>query len=255
MRTRTAAQVDWPHAGAEAGVETIFAPRLGLVDPNPVTRTLLVELLHDKGFDVVTVADTAAMPPAVDALVVVLDGVPRHAACSDRLPEKPTVPVIVLDRPHVFSGLVAPLDFTPDARLVLPVPPRKLVATIRQFLNRARIDAAAAGDPVVRAYHFCGWVLHVGARRLESTDGRSVVLGRQECEALKALLNFPRQVLTRQQLGAAIWGTRKAIPLRMLDGPIGRLRRHFGEDVRYPRLIKTVVGVGYRLDADVETAG
>lgn len=38
----------------------------------------------------------------------------------------------------------------------------------------------------------------------------------------------------------------------MLDRPITRLRRPLGEDVRFPVLLKTVVGAGYRLDVDVE---
>ncbi|MEW5966867.1 MAG: response regulator transcription factor [Pseudomonadota bacterium] len=247
-----AVQADWRHADAN-GVDAIFAPRLGLLDPNPVTRALLAELLHDKGFDVVAAADMAALPPTVDALILAVDGMPSHAKRPSWLLEKPAAPVIVLDRPHVLSGLAAPLGFTPDTRLSLPVPPRKLVATIRQLLSRARVDAVATGDASVRAYRFCGWTLHAGARQLVSPAGQSVALGRQECEALKALLAFPRQVLTREQLSAAIWGARKPISLRMLDGPIRRLRHHLGEDVRYPRLIKTVVGVGYRLDADVET--
>lgn len=252
LRAQPAERADRRHAGAAAGVDAIFAPRLGLVDPNPVTRALLVELLHEKGFDVVAVVDPAAMTPAVDALILAVDGMPPHAKRTAWLSQQPAVPVIVLDRPHVLSGLVVPLGFTPDARLSLPVPPRKLVATIRQVLGRARVESLEAGDASVRAYRFGGWTLHAGERRLVSPDGQSVTLGRQECEALKALLAFPRRVLTREQLSAAIWGDRKPISLRTLDGPIKRLRHHLGEDVRFPRLIRTVVGVGYRLDADVD---
>lgn len=252
-RTQAAEPADWRRAGATAGADAIFAPRLCLVDPNPVTRGLLAELLHDKGFDVVAAADMAAMPPAVDALILAVDGMPPRAKRPASLVAQPAVPVIVLDRPHVLSGLVAPLGFTPDARLGMPVPPRKLVATIRQVLSRARVDASEVAATSVRVYRFCGWTFHVGERRLESRDGQSVALGKQESEVLRALLNFPRQVLTREQLAGVIWGTRKAVPPRMLDGPVRHLRRHLGEDVRFPRLIKTVVGVGYRLDADVDT--
>jgi len=66
------------------------------------------------------------------------------------------------------------------------------------------------------------------------------------------LLTFPRQVLTRQQLIVMVWGTDKDVENRTLDRPITCLRRHLGDDVRFPRLIKTLVGTGYRLDADVE---
>lgn len=247
-----AALADPPRA--DAGVDAIFAPRLGLVDSNPVTRALLVELLYDKGFDVVAAEDPAALPSTVDAWILAVDGMPQHARRPAWLREKPAVPVIVLDRPPVLSGLAASLGFTPEARLDLPVPPRKLVATIRQVLRRARVPIAGAGDAPVRAYRFDVWTLHASERRLLSTAGRTVLLGRQECEALKALLSFPRQVLTREQLSMAVWGTCRPGNLspRMLDGPIRRLRRHLGEDVRFPRLIRTVVGVGYRLDADVE---
>lgn len=253
-RTQAAEQADWGRADAAAGVDAIFAPRLCLIDPNPVTRGLLAELLHDKGFDVVETADMAALPSAVELLIFILDGVSPQARRPAWLVEQPAVPVIVLDRPHLLSGLVAPLGFTPDARLGMPVPPRKLIATIRQMLSRARIDPTPAGETAVHVYHFCGWTLHVRERRLASHDGQSVALSRQECELLVALLRFPRQVLSRQQLVGAIRGTHKTASLRTLDGPIRRLRRHLGEDVRFPRLIKTVVGVGYRLDADVETA-
>ena len=255
LRAQPAERADRRHAGAAAGVDAIFAPRLGLVDANPVTRALLVELLHDKGFDVAAAADLVALPPVVDAMILAVDGMPLHAKRPAWLSQKPAVPVIVLDRPHVLSGLVAALGFTPDARLGLPVPPRKLVATIRQVLGRARVESVEATDASVRAYRFGGWTLHAGERRLVSPDGRAAALSKQEYEALRALLSFPRQVLTRQQLTGVIWGTHKTVPSRMLDGPIKRLRHHLGEDVRFPRLIKTVVGVGYRLDADVEPLG
>jgi DNA-binding response OmpR family regulator len=256
-RTHATERADGCRAGADAdaGVHAIFAPRLCLIDPNPVTRALLMEALHDKGFDIVAAVDMVTLPPAVEALVLVLDGMPQKAKRPSWLAQEPSVPVIVLDRPHALSGLVAPLGFTPDARLEMPVQPRKLMVTIRQVLSRARIDPVEARATTAHAFHFRGWTLHVGERRLESRDGESVLLGKQECEALRALLSFPRQLLTRKQLIAVIWGTDRAIPSRMLDDPIKRLRRHLGEDVRFPRLIKTVVGVGYRFDADVESAG
>jgi DNA-binding response OmpR family regulator len=59
-------------------------------------------------------------------------------------------------------------------------------------------------------------------------------------------------VLTRQHLIAMVWGADKEIDNRTLDRPVTHLRRHLGDDVRFPVLLKTVVGVGYRLDADVE---
>jgi hypothetical protein len=53
MRQRHFGKSDFPWPGAEAEVSAIFAPRIYLADPDPLTRALLAEHLRDKGFDVV----------------------------------------------------------------------------------------------------------------------------------------------------------------------------------------------------------
>jgi two-component system OmpR family response regulator len=252
MSPRYSGQSDLPRPGTEAEAETLFAPRIFLVDPDPLTRALLVDYLRDKGFDTVATADMEASPPLVDVLIVALDGMAQRANRPKWLSEKPEVPTIVLDRSHVFPGRAAPLGFAPDARLALPIQPRKLVATIRRVLSLARIESIDPREASVRLYRFSGWALHPEERRLVAHDGRSTLLEKRECEVLKVLLTFPRQLLTRQQLIAIVWGAGMEVENRTLDRPITRLRRHLGDDVRYPTLIKTVVGLGYRLDVEVE---
>lgn len=250
MRSRYSGQSEFPNA--EPGAAAILAPRIYLADPDPLTRAQLVAYLRDKGFDVVATPDMEASPPPADVLIVALDGLEQRANRPKWLLQKPDIPMIVLDRSHVFPGRAAALGFAPDARLSLPVQPRKLVATIRQVLSLARIESVDPSEASVRIYRFSGWTLHRHERRLESPDGKSTLLDLREFEVLKALLTFPRQVLTRQQLIAMAWGSDKDVENRTLDRPVTLLRRHLGDDVKFPVLLKTVVGVGYRLDAEVE---
>lgn len=247
MSRRTAGQSDLPHPNAEA----LFAPRIYLADPDPLTRVELVTYLRDKGFDIVVATDMEAAPPRVDAVIVALEAMASRTSRPCWLLHKPAAPILVLDRPHAFPGRVAPLGFVPDARLSLPVQPRKLVATIRQVLSLARIESVDPRESKARRYRFAGWTLDAEAREL-SREGGSISLDLREFEVLRILLIFPRQVLTRQQLIAMVWGSDKDVENRTLDRPITRLRRHLGDDVRFPVLIKTIVGTGYRLDADVE---
>jgi len=244
-------QSDVPQPGAEAEATSLFAPRIHLVDPDPMTRELLVKYLRDKGFQVVAAAEMEATPPLADVLILALDGMQQQTGKPHWLAEKPAMPTIVLDRSQVFPGRAAALGYAPDARLSLPVPPRKLVATIRRALSLARIDSVDPCEAAVRIYRFSGWTLHCPERRLESLDGQSIPLDKRDFEVLKALLTFPRQVLIRQNLIAMVWGSDRDVDNRTLDRPVTRLRRHLGDDVRFPVLIKTVVGVGYRLDTDV----
>jgi two-component system OmpR family response regulator len=250
MGPRVSGQSDLLRPGNEA--EPLFAPRIFLVDPDPLTRALLVDYLRDKGFDIVATADMEASPPLVDVLIVALDGMEARANRPKWLSQKPDVPTIILDRSHVFPGRATPLGFEPDARLSLPVQPRKLVATIRRVLSMARIESVDPREASVRIYRFSGWKLYPEERRLVSHDGKSTLLDQREFEVLKALLTFPRQLLTRQQLIAIVWGAGMEVENRTLDRPVTRLRRHLGDDVKYPTLIKTVVGLGYRLDVEVE---
>lgn len=255
MRTPASDKSDLLRPGAEADLAAIFAPRLYLVDADPQTRAQLLTCLRDKGFDVVVTTDLNAAPPPADVLIVALAGPGPHANVPTWLAAKPAAPLIVLDRPQVFPGRTAPLGFVPYARLSLPVPPRKLVATIRQALSVARIEFTDLHAATARIYRFAGWTLNAETRQLTAGGGPAIQLDPREGDVLKALLTFPRQVLTRAQLIAMVWGSGKAIENRTLDRPITRLRRHLSDDVRYPLLLKTVVGVGYRVDVDVDKTG
>lgn len=238
-------------SAADTDVTAIFAPRICLVDSDPVTRTALADYLSDKGFYIVAPAVMDVSPAFVDVLIVVLDASGQRIHRPKWLSQKPVIPTIVLDRSYVFAGRAAPLGFTPDARLSLPVHPRKLIATIRRVLSFARVESVDHREAPECVYRFSGWKLDPDCR-LESFGGKAVVLEKRDFELLKVLLTFPRQLLTRQQLIVMVWGSATAIKNRTLDRSITHLRRHLGDDVRFPALLKTVVGVGYRLDVDVE---
>jgi DNA-binding response OmpR family regulator len=248
---RYSGKSDLPRPGAEGEAAAIFAPRICLIDPDSLTRALLADYLRDKGFDIVVATDMEDSPPPADVLIVALDCMEQRATRPRWLLEKPEIPTIVLDRPSVFPGRVAHLGFTPDARLSLPIHPRKLVVTIKQVLSLAQIETVDPREASVRVYRFSGWTLYCHERRLESVDGKSILLDKREYEVLRALLTFPRQLLTRQQLIAIVWGSDMEVDNRTLDRPITHLRRHLGDNVKFPRLIKTVVRMGYRLDVDV----
>ena len=172
MSPRYSGQSDLLRPGAEAEATAIFSPRIFLSDPDPLTRALLVDYLRGKGFDVVAATDMEASPPPADVLILALDGMGQRANRPKWLSEKPEMPMIVLDRSHVFPGRAAALGFEPDARLALPIQPRKLVATIRRVLSLARIESADPREASIRVYRFSGWALHCHERRLESRDGK-----------------------------------------------------------------------------------
>jgi DNA-binding response OmpR family regulator len=74
-------------------------------------------------------------------------------------------------------------------------------------------------------------------------------LAPREFEILKQFLQAPRVVFTRQELLDRVWGEDFAIEEHALDVHIHSLRRKIEPDASSPRLITTIRGVGYKLQA------
>ncbi|MGW3664591.1 winged helix-turn-helix domain-containing protein [Streptomyces sp. NPDC005141] len=86
------------------------------------------------------------------------------------------------------------------------------------------------------------------ARHVAELDGRELDLTYMEFEVLAHLVLHPRQVHSREQLMAGVWGYDHIGDGRTVDVHIARLRRKLGEAHR--RRIVTVRRVGYRYVPD-----
>jgi DNA-binding response OmpR family regulator len=86
------------------------------------------------------------------------------------------------------------------------------------------------------------------ANILRAADGSEHALGTAETHVLRAFVERPHQILTREQL----MGQRDFSPLdRSIDVRISRLRRKLEVDPQNPKIIKTVYGSGYMFSAAV----
>ena len=80
-------------------------------------------------------------------------------------------------------------------------------------------------------------------------NGAEVILTLKEFELLKLFMENPSIVFTRDQLLSTVWGTDYMGETRTVDVHIGTLRTKLGKN---GALIKTVRGVGYRMDNAVQ---
>jgi two-component system, OmpR family, response regulator len=88
-------------------------------------------------------------------------------------------------------------------------------------------------------------LLDVHAHRLFEQDGREVELTSMEFDLLKAFIEHPNRVLSRDQL-LTFTRNREWEPFdRSIDIRIGRLRRKIEDDPDNPTAIRTVRGAGY----------
>jgi len=128
-----------------------------------------------------------------------------------------------------------------DVILSLPFTLQKLMNRIRPLLPAEQKDLLITGllqlDPIQR------WV-RIGNRQTSLTP-RLVTL-------LKILMEHPGEVIEREYLFRTVWDTAYTEDTRTLDVHVSWLRRAIEDDPRNPQYIKTIRGIGYRLDMDME---
>jgi DNA-binding response OmpR family regulator len=149
-----------------------------------------------------------------------------------------------LDEDAKLSALAAGAD---DC-VTKPFSQRELVARIRAMLRRPRAPAAASHGGARQVGRVS---VDVAAREVR-VDDRAVELTRIEFDLIEALSERPRVALSRRQLLERVWGPNWFGDDHVVDVHVSKLRRKLGDDGRSPWLVRTVRGVGYRLDGGVE---
>ena len=156
--------------------------------------------------------------------------------------------LILTGRGHTVDRVMG-LELGADDYMVKPFEPRELVARVRSILRRRAAGSGSGNTPGQRRHaSFLGWSLDCAANILRAADGSEHLLGTAETQVLRAFVERPHQILTREQL----IGQRDLSPLdRSIDVRISRLRRKLESDPQNPKIIKTVYGAGYLFSASV----
>ncbi|MFD9337377.1 response regulator transcription factor [Streptomyces sp. NPDC060028] len=224
--------------------------RILVVDDEPEVRAAVEDGLAVEGYEVRGAADGLAalaevagwQPDAVvlDVMMPVLDGL---GVCRQLRAVGDRTPVLVLTALDSVSERVDGLEAGADDYLVKPFALDELVARVRALLRRAAPDPA--GEPAALAY---ADVVLDPETRTGRRGERPLEFSRTEAALLELLLRHPGQVLPRELILELVWGRDFGPDSNSLAVYVGYLRRKL-EAGGEPRLVHTVHGVGYRLDA------
>ncbi len=231
-------------------------PHLLLVDDERSIREPLAKYLEKQGFRVTQAGDAEAARTRLAAYaidLVILDiMMPGEDGLSltRHIRETGDIPVILLTARSEETDRIVGLEMGADDYVVKPFSPRELAARVKVILRRAATGTRQHA-PESGSYGFAGWVLKTGERALVDREGVSVPLSTGEYNLLLALVQRPRQVLTRDQLLDLTQGREANAFDRAIDNQVSRLRRKIEADAKNPEIIKTVWGGGYTLAAEV----
>ncbi|MFZ5880068.1 MAG: response regulator transcription factor [Chloroflexota bacterium] len=195
--------------------------------------------LQKKGFDVHTVQSggraVGRLKEVAPSLVVVNAASLRTSGlriCQSLREQDPKLPIIL-----ILAGENGVEKDAADAILVLPFTVQKLVNRIKPLLPGEGKNVLHVGP--VR--------LDVEQRRVRSL-GKNVRLTPRLVTLLQILMEHHGEVVERESLFKQVWETNYTGDTRTLDVHISWLRRAIELDPEHPKFLKTIRGVGYRLD-------
>ncbi|MEW1577795.1 response regulator transcription factor [Streptomyces microflavus] len=235
-----------PHAPAPEGRRG----RVLVVDDDPTVAEVVVGYLHRAGYAVERAGDGpaalerfAAARPDLVVLDLMLPAMDGFEVCR-RMRAHGPVPVIMLTARGDEEDRILGLETGADDYVTKPFSPRELVLRVESVLRRAGAGTPAAEE--ARPLSGAGLRLDPAARSA-SRDGAGLALTLREFDLLAFLLRHPGRAFGREELMREVWGWDFG-DLSTVTVHIRRLRGKVEQDPARPRLIRTVWGVGYRLD-------
>jgi DNA-binding response OmpR family regulator len=216
-----------------------------IVEDDEEIAELMRDFLEAEGFDVRHAASGRETSeqlergrPDLVLLDVMLPDESGFEICR-RLRRDSTVPVLFLSARDSDADKIRGLGLGGDDYIVKSATPAEVVARVKAVLRRASPGGGR------QTLSFGELYVDLAAHEVRC-EGRQVDLSAREFALLRALVEHPRQVLSRDQLFELVWGSfgdRSAVAVY-----IGRLRQKIEPDPASPRYIVTVWGAGYRLD-------
>ena len=221
-----------------------------IVDDDVRLRRLLERFLTEQEYRVRAVENTEQMDRllarelySLIVLDLMLPGEDGMTACKRLRDQGNRTPIIMLTAKGDETSRIEGLEMGADDYLPKPFNPRELVARIKAVLRRQspQVPGAPSADDEVT---FGDFVLSLATRELKRGD-EVHMLTTGEFAVLKALVQHPREPLTRDKLMQLARGREWDALERSIDVQISRLRRMLEPDPSKPRYIQTVWGVGY----------
>jgi len=154
--------------------------------------------------------------------------------CKSIRSRKSNIPIILIAAEEETLS-----DYDIDVNLVLQLP-----FTIRKLNNRIKHLLPTTNEESLQA----GPIFLDKERLLVKCLEKEAQLTPKTADLLEMLMRRPGEVLKREVLFSKVWETDFTDDTRTLDVHISWLRRAIEENPRKPQFIKTLRGIGYRLD-------
>ena len=156
--------------------------------------------------------------------------------------DKIFTPIIILSGKEEEHNKILGLGLGADDYLTKPFSINLLVSKIKAFYRRSNMYQQSHNqDLIVGPFRFCQNSFQI------YKDNIALDLTAKEVLLLKFLLENPNKVFSKEQLYEKVWNN-TAIDDNTIMVYIKRLRNKIEDSTKEPKFLKTVWGLGYKLD-------
>ncbi len=225
------------------------APKVLIVSNQQTTGPLWVFSLQQQRMNVLLEADPRKALQRSEAEapdLIVLDinlGQEDTVQLLKSLRAEILAPILLLTQMRGEDMILEALNAGADDCMIKPVSPSLFQAKIKIWLRRSWSVSTDTLDPVKVG----NIQLLPGDRMAVLENGQVVRLTNLELRLLYYLMNRPDQTVPVEELNQRVWGYSGDGDNTMLKNVVYRLRRKIEADSSEPRIIQTVVGVGYKV--------
>jgi DNA-binding response OmpR family regulator len=228
-------------------------PRILIVEDEMPMRTVLRNCLTRSGYRVLVANDGESglaialqEKPDLILLDIMMPKLDGFTVCAElrRLTQK--APILILTAKGHIEDKVTGLDAGADDYLVKPFCREELLARVRALLRRFERQARGLGTVQL------GNVKIDFALQRAWRGDQELELTPTEFSMLRLMLEEPGEPISRDRFLDVVWGYTAFPTTRTIDKHIVSLRHKIEEHPEEPRWIKTVFGIGYRLELPKE---
>jgi len=223
--------------------------RVLIIEDETPMRTALKDVLAAEGHRALTAVDgVSGLQRAIeekpdlillDIMMPKLDG---FTLCAELRRLGRTPPILMLTAKGQIEDRVTGLDAGADDYLVKPFSTEELLARVRALLRRFQKQCKAAAKLKLGE-------VEIDLARQSAARGRKTIhLTAKEFSMLRLLAETPGEPVSRERFLDLVWGCTAFPTTRTVDNHIASLRGKIESNPDSPRWIKTVHGVGYKLE-------
>jgi DNA-binding response OmpR family regulator len=225
--------------------------RILIIEDELPMRTALQDVLDAEGYRVLSAADGESglrraieEKPDLVLLDIMMPRLDGYAVCAELRRLSNPVPILMLTAKGQVEDRVTGLDAGADDYLVKPFSTEELLARVRALLRRTQRQAKALegiklGDVEIDL-----------VRQTAKRGRKSLHLTAKEFAVLRLMAETPGQPVPRERFLDVVWGYAAFPTTRTVDNHIASLRSKIERDPIEPRWIKTMHGVGYKLELE-----